>query len=217
MPRGQTVMLAGEWTDGVMVGRQAALAEWRHRRETREFEKLCARLRARNWVRKIYAAGGDRLGLLRAYQAKWAREHRAAQLVAQKRWRHRRRVWPVVQCVGCGAVFSPWSPHGLPSIVPQYCTEACRQRARYRQRVGQTGYGNATGMVRRALADGAWHSVAELHELGLKSGTLSATLCRLIRLGEIEARGSDRQREYRSAGVVRIRRRGRKPRQRSCR
>jgi len=42
---------------GFLTGKAAALAEWRHKKDKREFERMCGRLRARNWIRKIYAEG----------------------------------------------------------------------------------------------------------------------------------------------------------------
>ncbi len=79
MSRGCMQFVGGEWVDGVMVGREAAMAESAWRKEKREFAALCNNLYWRKW-RKEHPEQA------RAYVAKWARTHRAAVKAKKIRW-----------------------------------------------------------------------------------------------------------------------------------
>lgn len=119
--------------------RELALREWAalgSARERRAFEALCERLRSRNYVRRIYAEGGERLERRRAINRQWAREHKARMLAAQKRSRHRRyKARPVIlRCAACGAQWCavPWA-RGLAHRA-RHCSDRCRDRARFGHR-----------------------------------------------------------------------------------
>lgn len=117
---------------GFMTGKTAALADWHFRKEQRGFERLVAVLRAVKWNR----ANPDRH---RAHGRRYAAAHRAEQLAGQRDRRARRameRAALPLTCQGCGAEFCrlPATGKGR-GPAPAYCTNNCRQRTRYRERV----------------------------------------------------------------------------------
>lgn len=125
--------------------REVRLREWQDTREDAGFEKLVARLRSREWVRKVYRDGGPRLDALRKKNREWAAAKRAANLRAHRnaeneRRRAQRRKTPIIcRCVECGATWCRvvW----VRGIQPSFCSEACSARYRYHRRAlarGQT-------------------------------------------------------------------------------
>lgn len=145
-----------QWSDGApvgyQVGRNAALLDWQHRKEERDFDRVVRRLLARRyWQHK----NPESKARIRAYCRQWHREHREHCLELVREWKRRvRKERPgyraretarqrelramrrallcaatVYTCVECGA---QWSPVGrIPSRKPLYCSTACGLRARY--------------------------------------------------------------------------------------
>jgi hypothetical protein len=148
--RNQLALHGVTWTEdgapaGFLVGKAAALSDWRIRKEIEdpEFQHLVWRLQARKywraknpaskariyeyrreWRRRNYdryrAAVNACRRRLRANPEYWARE------LATKRARHAlksatRRAATVYTCLWCGAKFGPDPKKRIPTRPPQYC------------------------------------------------------------------------------------------------
>ena len=103
--------------NGFLVGKSAALADWRFRQEEREFDALCARLRQRNRLRRPEVA---------AHRNAVRRDRRAES--------HR---GVVLACAVCVVEFCRVSIAGH---APTYCSHECllsARRERRRQRESQ--------------------------------------------------------------------------------
>jgi hypothetical protein len=181
---------------GFQVGKAAAIADWLHRKESAEFERLVARLRARNWVRKVYAEGGARLEDLRRKSREWVRRAaktptgraRLARSKERRRDRYRANA-PVLTCQNCGAQWCrlPWL-RGL-AAHKRFCTESCRGKWKYRQRVGPTAYGRTINLVRAAVRP-EWEGFGAIAaRVSASPGSVGGTLRRLVEVGEVEMRG----------------------------
>lgn len=111
---------------GYGVGKEAAMRDWRFRKENRDFEKLVVCLRAVKWNR---ANPGRRRTIQAKYNAK--PERREAQNSADRARRARAfRASPeVFTCAECGSTWCrvPWARGPKPT----YCGAACYQRAKY--------------------------------------------------------------------------------------
>lgn len=128
-----------ELVDGYQFdGRARSIAQWRERKEAREFKKLCARLRSRRWRIAVYAEQGPRLDSVRANAR--AYYHRNAKRLNEAKNERRRRARALARegktqewtCEGCGASCSRPFTCGP---IPTWCDQRCSQRARYRRRV----------------------------------------------------------------------------------
>jgi hypothetical protein len=120
---------------GMLIGRQAALADWRFRKEQREFEKQIKTLRAAKWnqehperrkeIANTYARKPE--VVQRQARTSTARRHRAR---AKARVAGAR----VYRCKECGAEWcsAPWT-RGLAGR-GEFCGDACRQRYRYQEK-----------------------------------------------------------------------------------
>lgn len=93
--------------NGFLVGKSAALADWRHRKEEREFEALCVRLRQRNYLRRPEVAA-----------------HRNAVRRDRRMQQHRATVH---SCAQCEAQFCRLTIAGH---APTYCSPDCRLASR---------------------------------------------------------------------------------------
>lgn len=155
MPRDHTVKVGNDWVDGMLVGRAAAISEWRMRKEIDDpaFKRLIWRLYARNrWAR----LDPNLKAKARAYRDRWRRENKERYQAAVNRARRRGRkngaVWwkrekarkrkrfaaeqtakfrrEVHTCVVCGAQWCIAFGR-IPSRRPKYCSQPCRARANY--------------------------------------------------------------------------------------
>jgi hypothetical protein len=85
---------------GFLVGKSAALADWKFRKDDREFKKLCARLYQRNWMARERLRNPERL---RARLRAW-RERNREKIRAQERARRAKKRRPkFIVCVVCRA------------------------------------------------------------------------------------------------------------------
>jgi hypothetical protein len=144
--------------DGFLTGRNAAIQDWRFRKEQQEgdFQRLVWRLQAK----KYWAAKPEeRKALIRAYRERWRKEHmdranessrkskakrrRDPQLrrveIEEKRAkraveRQARRAAIVYTCAVCGTQWSP-AVGRIPARAPKYCPNgtSCRGRANYQR------------------------------------------------------------------------------------
>lgn len=125
--------------DGFLVGRELRVADWLHRKQKREFTKLCARIRATTHQNAIYEEGGERLDALRERKRRWAAENRDRDATnardRARRLERYRRDPTVCRCEGCGAewclLFRPGGPR------PRFCGHSCQERERYRRKIAK--------------------------------------------------------------------------------
>lgn len=123
-----------ERTTGMLIGRQAALADWRFKKEQREFEKQIKSLRAVKWNRE-HPERRKEIANRYARKPEVVAHQTAASTARKRRLRQKKRLTngaPVYRCRECGAEWcrTPWV-RGPPG---EFCTEACRQRFRYQER-----------------------------------------------------------------------------------
>lgn len=114
--------------EGMLVGKDAALADWRFKKENEEFERLCATLRAKKWAkenleraRELRRKNGKKPATM-AYRATWKREKR---LKAH-------RALPPIACLHCAAAFCVIRP--MVRRRPVYCSPSCVLAARRQRR-----------------------------------------------------------------------------------
>jgi hypothetical protein len=121
---------------GFLVGKNQRLADWRAKKEQKQYDALFNRLRARNWQRKVYEQGGEKLDKLRARKLAHAHQPEVKQRGYRLARKRRERAYKAnpVECVcrACGAVWCRVYPAKGPN--PDFCGEACRQRLRHRER-----------------------------------------------------------------------------------
>lgn len=140
---------------GYAIGKAHALAEWQHRREKREFAKLCARFKFAKWYREVKAEGGDRWErLLERSRAQTREKNRKRDEAKAEAFDRTPR-----QCPGCPAVFVPEFRAGPPRV---YCTAACGLRHwRSQNRADQNTKQNARRAKARARNPGALELVCD--------------------------------------------------------
>lgn len=108
---------------GFGVGKEAAMRDWRHRKEERDFAKLVNRLRVRRWVRE----NPERR---RTYAREYARL--PDQLEKRRAWKAKRRAKlrreTVYTCESCGSQWCrvPWMQ---PRSNTRFCSNRCVKRA----------------------------------------------------------------------------------------
>lgn len=146
--------------DGFLVGRELRIADWRHRKQKREFAKLCDALRARQRRREAVEQGGPSLeamrdrergastkhrrkmleqdpegfrGRHRAACRRFYRAHKESELERQREYRARmdREAPRVCRCRVCGSEWCLLPGRGTGRL-PRYCGDECR-RARRRK------------------------------------------------------------------------------------
>lgn len=144
--------IGGESADGFLVGRAAALADWAHKKEKREFAKLVARLRALRWFRANRARAMANIrrwqaanrGKMNVYNRSWRASNRAAYRDGQRRRKlaalRRRAEAKVYACVICKAEWCRWIPPGsgigmgARGFPRRICSEACVRDDKRRRR-----------------------------------------------------------------------------------
>lgn len=101
---------------GFQVGRSAALLDWEHKREQKEFRRICKNLMIRRWRRTTEKG--------RAYMLRQTAKKR--ELRAQQR-----NSLAVITCCGCG---SEILVSVLPGRKPKWCSRQCKARSQYRRK-----------------------------------------------------------------------------------
>lgn len=202
---------------GFLSGKSLALADWRAKKEEKEFQRLVHGLRWRKWFAEVLAENGARLERCLAKIAAYKARGKLA-LVADY------KADPLVcVCRGCGTVWTPvvrgckypsrvpeWCPNGTGKATKRH-TSNCYQRHHYRtnRRRGTkrcsvcrsaehtakqcpTGPATRTADIRRALADGQWRSLAEIAEAVGETSTnrksVAVVLVNLTKYGVVERR-----------------------------
>jgi hypothetical protein len=112
---------------GFLTGKAFAIADWRHRKDKREFDALQNRLNVRRWRLRVYDVGGEKLDQLRANARKRQNAH-------HERERIKRR-GRVLTCEQCGAQWCvvPRAPGACWNA--KACSLRC-QRALWKARPG---------------------------------------------------------------------------------
>jgi hypothetical protein len=157
--------------DGFLVGREAALADWADRKESRAFEALAHRLYVRKWVRKVTAERGSSYAKLRAAQKRHRdtdeyRESAAAYERNRRREKYKRN--PIVcVCIECG---SSWCLLFRDAMRPaEFCSVSCGHAHRRRRRVGPSKRAcskcGAVGHARQRCPSGGESPTARLRSV----------------------------------------------------
>jgi hypothetical protein len=115
--------------DGFQVGKAAALSDWAFNKEKRDFNKLIAVLRATKWNKEHLER--HRAHAL-AYSSKpevmaKSEAARRARIIAAHRANPE-----IFTCLECGSQWCLIKPRRGP--IPEFCTDAHRQRHRYQER-----------------------------------------------------------------------------------
>lgn len=116
---------------GMLVGRAAALAEWRHRKEKDEFRRLVASLSATKWAKENPER--RKANALRFWRKYWPRVKDRENAKDRARRLETYKANPTVyRCQECGAEFcrAPWY-RTRSGVKPSFCTHACWSRHRY--------------------------------------------------------------------------------------
>lgn len=110
--------------DGFQFEKERRIAEWRARKDKREFQKLCRRLMTARWRRGL--SDERRAEYLAKARADMGRRYKAKQ--AEKHARDRSRV---LVCQECGVEFQRLP--GTTGPKPKFCTMRCYQRQYHRE------------------------------------------------------------------------------------
>lgn len=114
--------------DGFMVGRTAAIADWRHEKEQREFSAYCKRLYLERW-RKANPAK------VAAYNRAWWSKPAVRARCNERRKRARRKQDATEHvCPECQVSFCFYRAPWVGGPRSKFCSSACYQRDRYQQR-----------------------------------------------------------------------------------
>lgn len=109
--------------------REIGLRDWMFKRENAGFDVLVKRLQARNWHRRVYAEGGERVERMRANcRASHARRRANGKELAYRRARYAKNA-KVIVCRGCGAQWckAPW----VTGRRREFCDNLCRENFYY--------------------------------------------------------------------------------------
>jgi hypothetical protein len=120
------------WSDdgvpvGYAVGKEAAMRDWQHRREVRDFDRLVNRLRVAKWQREHQER---KRANNRRYAAK---PEVVARALARRKALRAAKPAPVLTCLECGVKFIKRGRRG--GTVPRFCCDAHRQRYRYHEAI----------------------------------------------------------------------------------
>lgn len=172
---------------GYLTGKSAALAEWKHRKEEAEYQRLFRRLRDRNYKR------------LRAEERLRDLPH---EIVVKDTGKVHRRLYPIVCCV-CHAEVTKRQPNA------RYCSRRCRNRyhdaprARARNRGMRNMLIRASMLAHLELRPGL--TLGELHARmpEAKYGSLASLLCEQTKAGVLtsEPAGIRNTHRYRLASL----------------
>lgn len=116
---------------GFMVGRTAAIADWRHRKEREEFRAYCKRLYLKRWR----LANRDKAAV---YNRRWhTKPEIQARLRDRKRQARQRQDTTVHACAECRVEFCWYRASWVSGPRSEFCRSACYQRARRKGRLGR--------------------------------------------------------------------------------
>jgi len=119
-------MVAGEFVEGVIAGKQFAIREWQMRKEKRADDVLFARLRARKWQREH----PERRAEIQAkYYAQPGVPARQLAAMRDRRLVANAQAPTVFSCSACGVQWckAPWTRGQR----PKFCGARCYQKHRY--------------------------------------------------------------------------------------
>lgn len=117
--------------DGFQVGKSAAILDWQHAKEAREFAAYCQRLYARNWARRERAEHPERA---RARLKRWRDANR--ERLRQTSRERMRKVYevrrPTCICDECGKLWRPAPKYaakpGVRKRKARFCSLRCANR-----------------------------------------------------------------------------------------
>lgn len=184
-------------------GRSRAIQEWQEAKEQEEFRRLCQRIGAMHYARRVRAEGGERAQKCREQLAAYRERNREK---IRKREREIRRAKyeadPVVNvCEECGKEWSP--PFEQKVRKSRFCCRKCRQRwhGRERTKEGRRRKGlrnmDLWPATIEALEETPWLTVTELAKTtGAKQHSLAVRLRVWVKAGKLIRRGKCRQYRY---------------------
>lgn len=189
---------------GFLTGKSAAIADWQHRKEQREFRKLCEALYKKKWFRDIRAAGGERWERLRARmranRQRWRNDNREHVRAVDRARKAARRKPRFIVCAECGAKkqIRRSKARGFPS---RFCSTKCRNRWHGRPRAKARNRGirqmDLVHIITAALVTRPM-TLAELRTAipSAKAGSLATKLCTMVKAGELVDDGKRKCRRY---------------------
>jgi len=192
MGRGHTVQVAGEWVDGYLVGKAAAMAEYAWKREKREFAALCMRLYRRNWARRWRQLNPERA---RSIYRRWQANHREQIRASDRARRVRRRAMNPILCC-CAQCSQSWEiTRGRRS---RFCSRHCRNAWHSRRRSIGPRVAPIVVAIIDHLRDHPWSTKAQIWASApwLSGAGLSVRLYEMARAGRLSRRGSRKRMEY---------------------
>lgn len=175
---------------GFLTGKSAAIAEWRHRKEVSDFERLCSKLYQRKWARLERQRNGtrvrERLNVWRAANRDKVRAQERARRAAKRKPR-------LFTCVECGR-------RRETKRVAKFCSTKCRNRFHCRPRVVAKNRGIRNMSLRPALLALLVQPMT-LRELVAalplaKRNSIATLLSTLTRSGVLHATPQGRGRSY---------------------
>lgn len=195
------------WDDGVpvgfQVGKSAALLDHAHRKDQEAFRKLCARLYARNWSRKLRREDPERARTnCRAWREKNRERVREIERERTRKARLQRR--PMCVCDQCGKRWKPAPKYAATPGVRQrkgrFCSVRCANRwhGARRQRARGLRQMDISRVVADTLRSRPWLTPKAVCERApqLKPGSVATLLSVWHRDGRVQRRKAGRAYEY---------------------
>lgn len=177
---------------GFMVGKSAAIADWRFHKEEGDFKKLCHRLYMRNWAkarRRLFPE------LVKAYQKAWRDRNREKIRKADRDRRAAKRQPKFIVCWVCGTKKQVRAIVTTPGRETKFCSRKCRNSYHDVPRARARSLGIRNMVIVPQILDAltrepglrlrAIHARLE----GAKYQSLATTLCKLARQGKVTRRG----------------------------
>lgn len=202
---------------GFLTGKAAAMADWAHRKEAGQYERLFERLRARNWARRDRQL---RPGRAQARCLAWRRANRDRVRASDRRQKRAARLRQLraigalvrvidgvprraylVTCGVCGARVEKLQPGAA------WCSKRCANRyhGAPRSRARNRGLRNMTiaADAKEHLRASPWLTAHELQERmpGAKFGSLASLLCTWVKAGVLQHRKVCRGTRYALAAL----------------
>lgn len=159
---------------GFMVGRTAAIAEWRHRKEVGDFERLCSKLYQRKWARMKRQRAPE---AMRAYQRGWRARNAERLRESERRRMAARRKPRFILCASCGTKVRAIR-------VMRFCSTKCRNHFHAVPRARARNRGLRNMALVPAILSALSVKSTTLHDIcilvpGLKRGSVATTLTKL--------------------------------------
>lgn len=196
MPVGHTVKIGNDWADGYLIGKAAALSEWRLRKEINdpEFERLCLQLYKAKWARENRGRLYPRmLENSRRYRARHPERLRES---SRRSKRKKREQSPRhFRCRDCDAEIIVI--HGLGR---EFCDARCRDRYHGKRRVRARGILNMDlwPTMQAVLQAEPWLTCGQIHERApeLLYKSLVVQITYRFKKGQLVRRGRRKKYEY---------------------